>query len=216
MKKIQQIVSIAVLALFMLTSCKDDAKKTDANKAAITTQKVNLSISGMTCEIGCAKTIESKLSKKEGITSAKVSFKDSLATVKFDAAKISKKEVMAYVESIGGGDLYKVTETDKEVKTCGPDCKKPCCTDKKSCDKDGKKCDHKTKEECKEAGCKDKKDCKKDADCKDKKDCKKGASCDKKDCDKKDCKKGASCDKKDAKKTCKPDCKKACCADKKA
>ena len=194
--KIQKIIVAFVLASFLLVGCKEEAKKTENKKEVVVVgnaQKLNLEISGMTCEIGCAKTIASKLSKKEGIIAAKVSFKDSLATISFDADKISKKDIMSYVESIGGGDLYKVTETDKEVKSCGPDCKKPCCADKKTCDK-------------------------KKADCKDKKDCdKKGATCDKKkaDCkDKKECKKGVSCDKKATKTECKPDCKKECCAKK--
>lgn len=197
--KIHKIIVAFVLTSFLLVGCKNEAKK---EVVATNTEKVNLTISGMTCEIGCAKTIQSKLSKKEGIIAAKVIFKDSLASVEFDAKKISKSEIITFINGIAEGKLYKATETDRAVKTCGTDCTKPCCAKKKSCDKT-------------------KKDCKKGADCKDKKDCKKtscdkkGAECTKKDCDKKDCKKGATCDKKDGTKTtCKPDCTKPCCAKK--
>jgi copper chaperone CopZ len=62
----------------------------------------------MTCEIGCAKTIQSKLSKKAGITSAKVVFTDSIAMVEYNASAISQEEITSFVNGIAGGDLYKV------------------------------------------------------------------------------------------------------------
>ena len=62
----------------------------------------------MTCEIGCAKTIQSKLSKKAGITSAKVVFKDSIALVEYNANAISKEDITSFVNGIAGGDMYKV------------------------------------------------------------------------------------------------------------
>ena len=79
-------------------------------------QKIAFNISGMTCEIGCAKTIQSKLSKKAGIASAKVIFKDSLGLVEFDANAISKEDITAFVNGIAGGDLYKVNNA-KSVTT---------------------------------------------------------------------------------------------------
>ena len=144
--KIQKIVFVACMVLI---GCKTEDKKNDVKKEviAVNAQKVSLHISGMTCEIGCAKIIQSKLSKKEGIASAKVVFKDSLATVEYDANKISKKEIVAFVDGIAGGDLYKASETTK--KTCDADCKKACCvkseSEKKAC-----------KEDCKMECCKDK------------------------------------------------------------
>jgi copper chaperone CopZ len=77
-------------------------------------QSVSLAISGMTCEIGCAKTIQSKLSKKEGVLSAKVIFKDSIARIEFNEELTSKKDLIAFVDGIAGGDLYKASETSKK------------------------------------------------------------------------------------------------------
>ena len=54
-------------------------------------QNISLAISGMTCEIGCAKTIQSKLSKKEGVLNANVIFKDSIATIEFEQIKPLRK-----------------------------------------------------------------------------------------------------------------------------
>ena len=73
-------------------------------------ETVSLNISGMTCEIGCAKTIQSKLSKKEGVASAKVVFTDSIATINFDANKTSTEDLTAFINGIAGGDLYKASK----------------------------------------------------------------------------------------------------------
>ena len=151
--KIQKFAAIFVIALLTLTACKNDPKK-DAVKQEVLAenlQKVTLNVSGMTCEIGCAKTIQSKLSKKEGIASAKVVFKDSLAFVEYDASKISKTDIIAFVDGVAGGDLYKATETTAKEHACSADCKEKCDakkgTDKKACDAD-----------CKMACCADKKE----------------------------------------------------------
>ncbi|MDG2193450.1 MAG: hypothetical protein P8K77_01085 [Polaribacter sp.] len=65
--KFQKIIGLFIIASIALTACKNTSTKIDVKKesAAVNTQKVTLAISGMTCEIGCAKTIQSKLSKKK-------------------------------------------------------------------------------------------------------------------------------------------------------
>ena len=129
--KIQKFIYALVVACLVLTACKTEVKKVKAKEViAANMQKVSLHVSGMTCEIGCAKIIQSKLSKKEGIAAAKVIFKDSLATIEFDANKISKKEIVSFVDGIAGGDLYKASETIH--KSCDADCDKECCKEKKS------------------------------------------------------------------------------------
>ncbi|WP_299015630.1 heavy metal-associated domain-containing protein [uncultured Polaribacter sp.] len=131
------------IALFTLTSCKEtkDVKK----------EKIALAISGMTCEIGCAKTIQSKLSKKEGVIDAKVVFTDSIANIEYDANTTSKKDLIAFVGGIAGGDLYKASETTAKINiskkmahTCADNCSENCemkMADKAKCcvkDADGK------------------------------------------------------------------------------
>lgn len=136
------LFSIAI-ACFVLTGCKSEAKKDTANADK---QNVSLAISGMTCEIGCAKTIQSKLSKKEGVLGAKVVFTDSIANIEFDANTTSKKDLIAFVNGIAGGDLYTASETKKtNKKECKDTCKKACCTDKKS---EKKECKADCKKEC--------------------------------------------------------------------
>ena len=142
--KIQKIIFAVVVACFVFTGCKNEAKnehKTEISKDA-KVEKLAMNISGMTCEIGCAKTIQSKLSKKDGVIDAKVVFTDSIATIKFDANKTNKAELIAFVDGIAGGDLYKASE-NKEHKMCKKDCEKACCTksesEKKACANDCKK-----------------------------------------------------------------------------
>jgi mercuric ion binding protein len=147
--KVQKIIFSIAIACFILTGCKNEAPK------EVKKENVSLAISGMTCEIGCAKTIQSKLSKKEGVLGAKVIFTDSIANIEFDANKTSKEDLIAFVSGIAGGELYKASESFNKVKTsnkahicsdackdscemkakktpCKEDCKMGCCADKKS------------------------------------------------------------------------------------
>jgi len=102
------LFSIAI-ACFILIGCSENKE--------VKKEKVVLTISGMTCEIGCAKTIQSKLSKKEGVISAKVVFTDSIATIAFDANTTSKKDLITYITGIAGGDLYKASESTSTENT---------------------------------------------------------------------------------------------------
>lgn len=139
--KIQKIIYSIAIACFVLTGCKKEAKE-------VKKENVSLAISGMTCEIGCAKTIQSKLSKKDGVIDAKVVFTDSIANIEFDANKTSKKELIAFVSGIAGGELYKASESSKKEHVCSDECKEKCemKAEKMDC-----------KEDCTMACCKDKK-----------------------------------------------------------
>ncbi len=66
----------------------------------------------MTCEIGCAKLIQSKLYKTDGVSFAEVHFADSLGVVSYDANRLSEKELVQVVENAGGGDLYTVSSIE--------------------------------------------------------------------------------------------------------
>ena len=125
------------MSCFVITGCKKEVDK----------KQVALSISGMTCEIGCAKTIQSKLSKKEGVLNAKVIFTDSIATIEYNANKTTKDDLITFVNGIAGGDLYKASETSfnskniaKETHKCTEACKEKCTMSatKKQCKEDCK------------------------------------------------------------------------------
>ena len=108
---LQRLISLIAFSILLMTSCKNETKTVLKTTPLIAkTKKVSIAISGMTCEIGCAKTIQSKLSKKEGVTSAKVIFTDSIANIVFDANRISKKELITFINGIAGGNSYTASE----------------------------------------------------------------------------------------------------------
>jgi copper chaperone CopZ len=219
------------IALFTVTlwSCKNETEpqvKT-VETAEVTTKKeiaadaklakAEFNIEGMTCAIGCAKTIEKKLSEMEGVKSATVDFDNKLAMVEYDEAKVTTTSLEETV--IATSDKYAVVDmktvesfsTDGAKKECDKDCKKACCAGK-----DKKECKTKCSEDCTDKDCEKcaalKAECKKSCDAK-------KASCKGK--SKKDCKmmkgdKASMGANHGEKMACKKDCKKACCADKKA
>lgn len=84
------------------------------------TSTINLDITGMTCD-HCATGIEKLLTKNEGVTEAKVSYKSGSCECSFDPSKTSKKEI---VNAINATKNYKVkNEIEKE----------DCCTSQKVC-----------------------------------------------------------------------------------
>jgi copper chaperone CopZ len=116
--KIKSLFAFALIAVLGFTACKEEIKKKEASEvnketAIAKMETVSLNISGMTCEIGCAKKIQSDLSKADGVASAKVVFADSLATVQFDANTTSKEKLIKLVNGIAGGEAYTATEVEK-------------------------------------------------------------------------------------------------------
>ena len=61
---------------------------------------VTLKITGMSCE-GCASHIHTALSKIEGVISDEVKYPGDIETIKYDASKISDKEIITVIEKIG-------------------------------------------------------------------------------------------------------------------
>jgi mercuric ion binding protein len=116
--------SIAIIALsgLLFASCKDN--KVEANKtttettapkvkkeiAATNLQTASFKIEGMTCAVGCAKTIQEELSALDGVQTAKVDFEQKLATVSFDKTVQTPESLTKTVEATGDGKTYKVSD----------------------------------------------------------------------------------------------------------
>ena len=66
----------------------------------------------MSCEVGCAKTIEKKLAKLDGVNKAKVDFKKEIASIEFDKTKIDNTLLISTVNSIGDNEIYKVIKLE--------------------------------------------------------------------------------------------------------
>ncbi|MFK5957344.1 MAG: heavy metal-associated domain-containing protein [Lutibacter sp.] len=109
-----------LIVFFVLFSCnetkKENIKKdTDVKSQEIAAvyQNLEVKIEGMTCEIGCARLIESKLSKVEGITYSNVDFETKTGQFTYDTNKINTEDIVKKIGGIAGGDLYKVVKTTK-------------------------------------------------------------------------------------------------------
>lgn len=124
MKNLKLILT-AVVIFSMAINCKNSSKvevKTVENGSTkiIETSEViagnfedienyaaaEFTIKGMTCAMGCAKTIEKKLAKTDGVLSAKVDFENELASVEFEADKIDKDALNKIVTGVS--DTYYV------------------------------------------------------------------------------------------------------------
>ena len=108
----------ALMVIFVVLSCNETKKKSSIEKSEEQTQEIaavyknlEVEIEGMTCEIGCARTIQSKLSKVKGVTYSKVSFENKTGQFTYDENKISKENIINKINGIAGGDLYKVIKS---------------------------------------------------------------------------------------------------------
>ncbi len=114
MKITQSFLVIATIAA-ILFSCKKEVAKT-LNAATTTTiesdtklASTSFNIDGMTCAVGCAKTIEEKLTNSIGVKSASVDFENKTAKVEYDVNAQSPENLVEIVEKTGDGITYKVS-----------------------------------------------------------------------------------------------------------
>lgn len=163
MKHLKYFFVVLLIATTTI-ACKNDAKpelktvevETTTEKTLdpnATYAKAEFTIDGMTCAIGCAKTIEKKLSNTDGIKSATVDFDRRLAMVEYDNAKVTPATLEETVAK--AGDMYtvkdmKTVDSFSTEKTCAADCKMACCAEKS----EGKTTA--CKADCEKACCKDK------------------------------------------------------------
>jgi mercuric ion binding protein len=109
------------IAATLMIGCKDAGNKPTTAETEATTQKkeivaavkpetASFKIDGMTCSMGCAKTIEKKLSSLNGVQKATVDFEKKEATVEFDATVQTPEKLTKTVEEAGDGETYKVSD----------------------------------------------------------------------------------------------------------
>lgn len=118
MRTIKIYFSLAILGLFLVSCINTNEDKTKEKQEEVKTlsaklTNVEVKIEGMTCEIGCARLIQSKLHKTEGVKFVNVNFEEEKGEITFDANQISDSELKKIIEDIAGGDLYKVVQVEK-------------------------------------------------------------------------------------------------------
>ena len=85
------------------------APKVKKEIAAANLQTASLSVEGMTCAVGCAKTIQEDLTGLDGVQKATVDFDTKLATVTFDKTVQTPEKLTKVVEAAADGKTYKVS-----------------------------------------------------------------------------------------------------------
>ncbi|MEL4457358.1 heavy-metal-associated domain-containing protein [Lutimonas vermicola] len=119
MKVLIKIFPIVMLVLFFISCESRKETKQEVKEAFETTavaqniRQVKVDIKGMTCEIGCARLIQSKLYKADGVTFAKISFEDSSGIISFDQNRINEDRIKAVIENTAGGDIYSVASIEE-------------------------------------------------------------------------------------------------------
>jgi mercuric ion binding protein len=122
--KFTKIIAAFAIASLVLVSCKKEEDKNLANIksentpikehkaiAAENVQTASFEIEGMTCAMGCAKTIEKELSNLDGVEKATVDFDKKTATVVFDKTVQNQENLTKTVQATGDGKTYKVLNT---------------------------------------------------------------------------------------------------------
>ncbi len=120
--KFTKIVASLAIASLVFVSCKKEEDKNLANIKPIeaapkahkaiadeNVQTASFEIEGMTCAMGCAKTIEKELSNLDGVEKATVDFDKKTATVVFDKTVLNQENLTKTVQATGDGKTYKVS-----------------------------------------------------------------------------------------------------------
>ncbi|SDI16699.1 Heavy-metal-associated domain-containing protein [Flavobacterium omnivorum] len=111
-----------VLASVLFVGCKEKESETVSKETAETAapvakkdiaaanlQTASFSVEGMTCAVGCAKTIQEDLTGLEGVQKATVDFDTKIATVTFDKTVQTPEKLTTVVEAAADGKTYKVS-----------------------------------------------------------------------------------------------------------
>lgn len=116
--KFSKYFFIAIFSGVFFTNCKNTANEPISNNNVATEKKISakakiettsFNVEGMTCAMGCAKTIEKELTSLEGVQKATVDFDNKTATIEFDANVQSPKSLAEVIEATGDGETYKVS-----------------------------------------------------------------------------------------------------------
>ena len=105
--KIAKSILVVLFISTLLIGCKKDE---------VNAKTVTFHIEGMTCAMGCAKTIEKKLTNTEGVQKATIDFDKKEGTVSFDPSVLTKEDISKSVEATGDGKTYKVSDAKTETK----------------------------------------------------------------------------------------------------
>lgn len=112
MKSLKVTLALIIATSSIFVSCKKENTisevKTTETKEIAKAETTSFEIEGMTCAVGCAKVIESKIAGLEGVQKATIDFEKKTATIEYNAAIQSPEKIVETVEAIADGKTYKV------------------------------------------------------------------------------------------------------------
>ncbi|HET6244172.1 MAG: heavy-metal-associated domain-containing protein [Bacteroidetes bacterium] len=123
MRKIknQLLFILTILAFaFFVVACGTES--TSENTAIVTEQIIEgelnstiayIEIEGMSCEVGCARYIQGKLAKMEGVILSEVLFEEKTAKISFDPDLISANQLIGKINELNEGQ-YKAGNVNIE------------------------------------------------------------------------------------------------------
>lgn len=121
MKNIKSLAALAIMSILFIGCKNNDSEKQITKKEVAETTKIkkevapenlqtaSFEIEGMTCAVGCARTIEKELTALDGIQEATVDFDTKTATVSFDKNIQSPESLTKVVQASADGKTYKVS-----------------------------------------------------------------------------------------------------------
>ena len=146
MNKLVKIGFVSFAIIFSVASCSETtAQSADTTQEVFENSVMAMGIEGMTCAMGCARSIETELKNVNGVSSAVVDFESATASINFNPGLVSEAGLLAFVNDYKDGS-YKATKmlaqkNDKSKSSCCASKAKACSSDKKaSANKEGKSC----------------------------------------------------------------------------
>ena len=105
MKNLRKFLKVfLVLIMLVVLSCGNQNKNQAKTDETAIASKIKVSISGMSCT-GCEQTIQSNVTRLEGVTSVKADFQTGTAIVDYNPAKTDTSKIRSAITHSG----YKVT-----------------------------------------------------------------------------------------------------------
>lgn len=103
------------LLVFLLISCtQSNSSDYKEEVHAVADTKAEMTIDGMSCQVGCAAYIDEELEKVSGVVSADVSFENKLASISYDNSLISEHDIVSTINSLKDS-AYSVASVEVEI-----------------------------------------------------------------------------------------------------
>ena len=137
MNKLVKIVFASLAIIFLISSCSETtAQSADVIQEVVKNSIMAMGIEGMTCAMGCARSIETELKNVDGVSNAVVDFESATASIEFNPGLVSEDRLLAIVNDYKDGS-YKATtmlaqKNDKSKTSCCASKAKACSSDKQA------------------------------------------------------------------------------------